>query len=62
MAQLVLKEIDDNLAANLNGGAGKWQDLYLASVGALQINGGNGVQNNYYIFNIDLNFGGRRKK
>ncbi len=53
------KEIDDNCAESLNGGAVRWQNFNIGSVGALQVNGGNGVQNNYYIFSVNL--GGRRK-
>ncbi len=56
MTKLVLKEIDDDLAASLNGG-GKLTDIFLNNVSALQINGGNGVQNNYYIFNVNIGFG-----
>jgi hypothetical protein len=60
MTKMMWKEIDDTQAESLNGGKNKWQDLYLGSVGALQINGGDGTQNNYYNFNFYL--GSYRKK
>lgn len=58
LAKVMWKELDDDRAQSLNGG-GRWKDFYIGSVGALQVNGGDGVQNNYYIFNIYL--GGRRR-
>ncbi len=63
MTQIVLKEIDDCSAEIISGGSNrKWQDLYLGNIGALQVNGGNGVQNNFYIFNFNFNFGQNRHK
>ncbi len=52
MTKVMWTEINDDRAECVNGGG--WKDLYLPSVGALQINGGNGIQNNFFIFNIDL--------
>ena len=52
MTKMMWTEISDDRAECLNGGG--WKDLYLGSVGALQVNGGNGVQNNYFIFNFNL--------
>ena len=57
VTKIMWTEIKDDRAENINGGS--WKNFYLGSVGALQVNGGNGVQNNYYIFNIFL--GGRRR-
>ena len=48
------KEIDDSQAESLNGGRGGLPNFYLGSVNALQINAGNGIQNNYYIFNLNV--------
>jgi hypothetical protein len=59
IAKVMWKEINDDRAECLNGG-GWLKDLTLGSVGAIQINGGDGVQNNYYIFNIFL--GGNRHR
>lgn len=57
---IVWQEIDDRLAETVNGGVNaSWQSLYLDSVGALQVNGGDGIQNNYYFY---FNFGGGRHK
>ena len=57
---IVWQEIDDRLAETVNGGANRSQSLYLGSVGALQVNGGDGIQNNFY---INFNFGrGRHKR
>jgi hypothetical protein len=58
IANVMWKEINDDRAECLNGGS--WKDFNLGSVGALQINAGNGVQNNYFIFNIIL--GGRYRR
>jgi hypothetical protein len=62
MTQIAWKEVDDLQAETFNGGKNTWQSLYLDSVGALQINGGNGIQNNFYIFNFNFNLGRGRKK
>jgi hypothetical protein len=53
------KEIADDRAECVNGG-GWLTDLNIGSVGAIQINGGDGVQNNYYTFNFY--FGGNRRR
>jgi hypothetical protein len=58
LTKVMWQEITDDRAECLNGGGWKDQDIYLGSVGALQVNGGNGVQNNYYIFNFYFNVGG----
>lgn len=52
MTKMMWIQISDDRAESLNGGG--WKELYLGSVGALQVNGGNGVQNNYFIFNFNL--------
>ncbi len=57
VTKVMWTELQDDRSESINGGS--WKNLYLGSVGALQVNGGNGVQNNYYIFNIFL--GGRRR-
>jgi hypothetical protein len=62
MTQLVLTEINDLQAETLNGGTKSWQNLYLDNVGALQVNGGNGVQNNFYVFNFNINVARGHKK
>jgi hypothetical protein len=56
--QAMWQEITDDRAECVNGGNWK-QDFKIGDVGALQINGGDGVQNNYYIFNFF--FGGKRR-
>jgi hypothetical protein len=56
IAEIMWKEIEDDRAECLNGGG--WKDVIFGNVGALQINGDDGVQNNYYTFNFYL--GGRR--
>ncbi len=55
ITKVMWQEITDERAECLNGGG--WKDIYLGSVGALQVNGGDGVQNNYYIFNFYFNVG-----
>lgn len=56
ITEVMWQEITDDRAECLNGG--NWKDIYLGSVGALQVNGGNGVQNNYYTFIFNINLGG----
>lgn len=58
IAEFMWKGIEDERAECLNGGG--WKDFNIGSVGALQINGDDGVQNNYFIFNITL--GGCRRR
>jgi hypothetical protein len=58
MTKIVLAEITDLQAETLNGGfKGDWQNFYFDTVKYLQINGRDGVQNNYFI-----NFGNKRNK
>ncbi|WP_309727947.1 hypothetical protein [Chamaesiphon sp. OTE_75_metabat_556] len=58
-AKVMWKEITEDRAESLNGG-GWFTDFNIGSVGALQINGGDGVQNNYYIFNFYI--GGKNRR
>jgi hypothetical protein len=59
IAKVMWKEITDDRSECLNGG-GWFKDFNIGSVGALQINGGDGVQNNYYIFNFYI--GGKHRR
>ena len=60
MTNIVLTEITDLQAETLNGGSkNNWQSLYFDTVNNLQINGLNGVQNNYF---FNFNFGRNRHK
>ena len=55
MTQIVLTEITDLQAETLNGGfKGEWQSFYFDQVKYLQINGRDGVQNNF-VFNFGRN-------
>ncbi|WP_310488424.1 hypothetical protein [Chamaesiphon sp. VAR_69_metabat_338] len=56
--RVMWQEITEDRAECVNGGSWK-QEFNLGDVGAIQVNGGNGVQNNYYIFNFFL--GGKRR-
>ena len=58
MTKIVLAEITDLQAETLNGGAKRdWESLYFDKINNLQINGLNGVQNNFF-----FNFGNKRHK
>jgi hypothetical protein len=58
MTNIVLAEITDLQAETINGGfKGNLQNLYFDTINNLQINGRDGVQNNYFI-----NFGNKRHK
>lgn len=58
VTQAMWQEITDDRAECVNGGSWE-QDFNFGNVGALQINGKDGVQNNYFIFNFF--FGGKKK-
>jgi hypothetical protein len=58
MTKIVLTEITDLQAETLNGGfKGDWQSFYFDKVNNLQINGRDGVQNNFF-----FNFGNKRHR
>ena len=59
MTKIVLTEITDLQAETLNGGSivREWQSFYFDKVNSLQINGRDGVQNNFI-----FNFGNKRHK
>ncbi len=59
VTKVMWNEITDDRAECLNGG-GWFKDFNIGSVGALQVNGGDGVQNNYYIFNFYI--GGKNRR
>lgn len=59
MTKILLTEITDLQAETLNGGSivRDWQSFYFDKVNSLQINGRDGVQNNFV-----FNFGSKRHK
>ena len=58
MTKIVLTEITDLQAETINGGfKGDWQNFYFDTVKNVQINGRDGIQNNFFI-----NFGRNRHK
>lgn len=58
MTKIVLAEITDLQAETLNGGfKGEWQSFYFDTIKNLQINGRDGVQNNFV-----FNFGSKRHR
>jgi hypothetical protein len=61
MTKIMWKEIDESQAESLSGGKRGLPDFYLGSVNALQVNAGNGIQNNYYVFTF-INVRGRRHR
>ncbi len=56
MTKIALTEITDLQAETLNGGSfvRQWQSFYFDKVNSLQINGRDGVQNNFF-FNFGRN-------
>ena len=61
MTEIMWEEIDESQAENLSGGRIGLPDFYLGSVNALQVNAGNGIQNNYYVFTF-IKIGDRRHR
>lgn len=59
MTKIVLTEITDLQAETINGGSivSDWKTFYFNKVNNLQINEGNGIQNNFF-----FNFGRKRHK